>query len=134
MVTESYCPQCGIFIAASPVPQFLAIAERIHRCNKGQVIGEDSVRIPTSENIVSAWLSLIRSQESDLSEEKLHRIMTELRHRQAHLVQWLNSSKQNERVFQDHPVEAVRAAMPELDEDLLRDLELITRTFTRNVL
>lgn len=123
-----------MFIAASPVPQFLAIAERIHRCNKGQVIGKDGIRVSALENIVSEWLSWIDSGESGLAPEKMQRISAELRRRQAHLVAWLNASEQNERMFQDRPVEALRAAIPEIDEHPLKDLELITRKFTRNVL
>ncbi len=29
---ESYCPACGLLIAASPRPQVLRILERIHIC------------------------------------------------------------------------------------------------------
>jgi hypothetical protein len=29
---ESYCPACGVLIAASPRPEVLRILERIHAC------------------------------------------------------------------------------------------------------
>jgi hypothetical protein len=29
---ESYCPACGLLIAASPRPEVLRILERIHAC------------------------------------------------------------------------------------------------------
>lgn len=123
-----------MFIAASPIPQFLAIAERVHRCHKGKVIGEEYVSLPRSEIIVSEWLSLIHSGESGLSQQKLNRILAKLKLHKADLVRWLNSSQKNERTFQDRPVEAIRAAIPGVDEDLIKDLELISRTFGRNVL
>jgi hypothetical protein len=30
----SYCPRCGNFVAASPDPRIIAIAEAIHDCLK----------------------------------------------------------------------------------------------------
>jgi hypothetical protein len=31
-LVESYCPSCGLLIAASPRPEVLRILERIHAC------------------------------------------------------------------------------------------------------
>ena len=33
-VVMSYCPRCGKFVAASPDPRIIAIAEAIHDCAK----------------------------------------------------------------------------------------------------
>ncbi len=36
-ITEAYCASCGRFIAASPNPHVLYLAERIHRCLPGEM-------------------------------------------------------------------------------------------------
>jgi hypothetical protein len=36
-ITEAYCASCGRFIAASPKPDVLYLAERIHACAPGEV-------------------------------------------------------------------------------------------------
>ncbi len=33
-VVESYCPDCGVFVGASPDPKLLSAVERAHTCSK----------------------------------------------------------------------------------------------------
>jgi hypothetical protein len=33
-VVESYCPDCGVFVGASPDPRLLSAAERAHTCSR----------------------------------------------------------------------------------------------------
>ncbi len=130
-MTESYCPSCGVFIAASPSPQFLKIAEDLHRCVP--IAGDGPARIEFT------WEPLLRDlqpdgqQDQGESSRRFSRLAQELARTEPMLMRWLQRSELNMRWFRKDPVAAIRAASLGLEEDILRELEDITSTLVRKL-
>lgn len=101
-IVESYCDDCGTFIAASPSLCIVIAIEQLHHCPP--------------------------SQETRITREQLELLMKELGAREPSLLAWLESSARNRRWFRADPLTAIRAAGLGLDEKMLAQLDLITRS------
>lgn len=103
---ESYCENCGLFIAGSPAQRILEIMEQLHRC---------------------------QAQVDILSRKSVEHLLEELSAREGDLLQWIRSSERNTRWFATDPMGAIRAANLGIDEHVLYQLELITRSIAKKL-
>lgn len=103
---ESYCENCGLFIAASPVHRTLEVMEGLHRC---------------------------KAQFEVLSRKSVEHLLQELSARESDLLEWITSSERNTRWFATDPMGAIRAANLGIDEQVLNELELITRSIAKKL-
>lgn len=101
---ESYCENCGLFIAGSPAQRILEIMEQLHRC-----------------------------QVEVLSRKHVEHLLQELSAREDDLLQWIRSSERNTRWFATDPMGAIRAANLGIDEQVLCQLELITLSIAKKL-
>jgi hypothetical protein len=103
---ESYCSDCGLFIASSPAQQTLEMMEQLHRC---------------------------QTSTEEVSREQVERLLRELSARETDLIQWIQSSERNTRWFTVDPMGAIRAANLGIDERTLDQLELITLSIAKKL-
>lgn len=103
---ESYCEDCGLFIAGSPAQPILEVMEHLHRC---------------------------QAQLEVLSRKHVDHLLQELSAREDDLLQWIRSSERNTRWFATDPMGAIRAANLGIDEQVLYQLELITRSIAKKL-
>jgi hypothetical protein len=103
---ESYCSDCGLFIASSPAQQTLEMMEQLHRC---------------------------QTSTGEVSREQVERLLRELSARETDLIQWIQSSERNARWFTADPMSAIRAANLGIDERTLDQLELITLSIAKKL-
>ena len=103
---ESYCGNCGLFIACSPVQRILELMEQLHRC---------------------------QVQVEVLSRKHVEHLLQELSAREDDLLQWIRSSERNTRWFATDPMGAIRAANLGIDEQVLCQLELITLSIAKKL-
>jgi len=103
---ESYCSDCGLFIASSPAQQTLEMMEQLHRC---------------------------QTSTGEVSREQVERLLRELSARETDLIQWIQSSERNTRWFTADPMSAIRAANLGIDERTLDQLELITLSIAKKL-
>jgi hypothetical protein len=103
---ESWCSDCGLFIAASPTQRIIEIMERLHRC---------------------------QSPFHDLARANIEQVMEDLAAKEEQLVGWIQASDRNTRWFATDPISAIRAANLGIDDDVLHQLELITLSIARKL-
>lgn len=103
---ESFCENCGLFIAASAAQSIIELMERLHRCQ------------PPPESV---------------SREGVEHLLQQLSAREGDLLKWIKSSERNTRWFAADPMGAMRAADLGIDEQVLNELELITRSIARKL-
>lgn len=103
---ESYCGNCGLFIAGSPAQRVLEVMEQLHRC---------------------------QAQVEVLSRKHVEHLLQELSARENDLLQWIRSSERNTRLFTADPIAAIRAANLGIDEQVLYQLELITLSIAKKL-
>ena len=103
---ESYCSNCGLFIAGSPAQKIIEIMERLHQC---------------------------QAPFQDLSRSRMEQLMLDLAAKEQQLAEWIHSSEQNTRWFAADPMGAIRAANLGLDDHILQQLELITLSIARKL-
>jgi len=61
------------------------------------------------------------------------RLITQLENAEATLQSWIESSPDNLAFFRRDPIRAMRAAGLEIDDDIMLELELITRDIARKL-
>ena len=61
------------------------------------------------------------------------RLITQLENAEATLQSWIESSPDNRAFFRRDPIRAMRAAGLEIDDDIMLELELITRDIARKL-
>lgn len=125
-VTESYCPACGLFIAASPRPQVLDLAEKLHRCHLLNAKPARDEAGPAAARIV-AYAFGAKDREHLPAQLGLGPLMGKLARREHALQQWLQRSEANARWFGRDPIAALRAANLGIEEEVLLELESVTR-------
>lgn len=103
---ESYCENCGLFVAGSPAEKILEIMERLHRC------------VPQAEA---------------LSRDNVDRLLRELSSKEHLLIEWITTSERNSRWFAADPVSAIRAANLGIDDQILVQLEMITASIAKKL-
>lgn len=103
---ESYCSNCGLFVAGSPAHCILEVMERLHQCQ---------VMLP------------------EMSRQRIEALMEELASKEQLLLKWIHSSERNTRWFATDPMGAIRAANLGIDEGTLRQLEAITNSIARKL-
>ena len=104
---QSYCVNCGDFIAAAPNHRLLETIETLHKC------GDWSLEAAPRQELDHLLLAL-SAKEPVLRE-------------------WISSSGKNSRWFAKDPLGAIRGARLGVDEDLVRQLELIIRSIARKL-
>jgi len=118
-----------MFIAASPRPQFLALAESAHRCRTSV---PELLRDACCEARVVAYafgMPLLETGFPLLHE--LVPLMGKLALQEPALDGWLRSSETNAGWFRMDPFAALRAANLGIEEELLQELESATRTIAQ---
>ena len=126
-VIESYCSECGVFIAASSGPKLLELAERVHSCSSFAGNANPPEQFSCAEARVVSYLfgaGKITEKEDNFDGDITH-LSTELTSREPLLTQWLERSAMNARWFRKDPIAALRAANIGIDEALLRELESV---------
>jgi len=103
---ESYCDNCGLFVAGSPAEKILEIMERLHQC---------------------------APQVEALSREHVDRLLRELSSKEHLLIEWITSSERNSSWFAADPVSAIRAANLGIDDQVLLQLEMITVSIAKKL-
>lgn len=103
---ESYCSNCGLFVAGSPAQKIIEIMERLHQC---------------------------QAPFPDISRVRVEQLMLDLAAKEQHLVEWIQISETNARWFATDPMSAIRAANLGLDDHVLQQLELITLSIARKL-
>jgi hypothetical protein len=103
---ESYCSDCGLFIAGSPASRIIEIMENLHQC---------------------------KAPFPDVSRERLERLMQDLAAKEHQLMQWIQTSERNTRWFATDPLSAIRAANLGIDDHVLQQLEMITLSIARKL-
>jgi hypothetical protein len=103
---ESYCSDCGLFIAASPKHTIIEIMENLHEC---------------------------QAPFRDVSRENIERLMLDLAEKEHLLLDWIHASERNTRWFATDPMSAIRAANLGIDDHVLHQLELITLSIARKL-
>jgi hypothetical protein len=131
-VTESYCPACGLFIAASPRPQVLDLAEKLHRCHPldAMLTGAEA-RSAAARIVVHAFGK--ENQERLPPQSGLRSLMGKLARCEHALQQWLQRSEANARWFGRDPIAALRAANLGIEEEVLLELESVTRAIAQKL-
>lgn len=103
---ESYCSDCGLFIASSPTEEIIALMERLHQC-----------QAPLPE----------------MSRESIEALLQELARKEQQLVEWIQRSERNTQWFAKDPMSAIRAANLGLNENILQQLEFITASIAKKL-
>jgi hypothetical protein len=137
-LVESYCPGCGIFIAASGHLPFLEIAEKGHRCPSLASLerGLDVFRkkkpavVPVGQ--ATNWAASDARVDPPL-EDQVDRLLLELARKQQELDEWLRSSETHARWFRKDPVGAIRAANLGIAEEVLTELEAVTAAIVQKL-
>lgn len=62
-----------------------------------------------------------------------HRLISQLESVESALQHWIDSSPENARFFRQDPMAAMRSAGLNIDDDILLELELITRDIARKL-
>ncbi|HET9183207.1 MAG TPA: hypothetical protein VFP59_13810 [Candidatus Angelobacter sp.] len=62
-----------------------------------------------------------------------HKLISHLEGVEASLQRWINSSPENALFFRSDPIAAMRAAGLEIDDDIMLEIELITRDIARKL-
>jgi hypothetical protein len=65
--------------------------------------------------------------------EQHDRLMAQLENAETALQQWIKSSPENAESFRRDPIRAMRAAGLDIDDDIMLELELITRAIARKL-
>lgn len=131
-VTESYCPVCGLFIAASPRPQVLALAEKLHRCHLLDAKSAHDEAGRAAARIV-AYAFGTKDGEHLPPQSGLRPLMGKLARREHALQQWLQRSDANARWFRRDPIAALRAANLGIEEEVLLELESVMRAIAQKL-
>jgi hypothetical protein len=131
-VTESYCPVCGLFIAASPRPQVLALAERLHRCHPIHAKPIRDEAGSAAARIV-AYAFGKKDRERLPPQPGLRPLMGKLARCEHALQQWLQRSEANTHWFRRDPIAALRAANLGIEEEVLLELESVTRALAQKL-
>ena len=103
---ESYCSDCGLFIASSPTERIIAIMENLHQC---------------------------QSPVPEMSRESIEGLLQELACTEQQLIEWIQTSEHNTQWFAQDPMSAIRAANLGLDEHILQQLEIITVSIAKKL-
>ena len=103
---ESYCSDCGLFIASSPTEEIIELMERLHQC-----------QAPLPE----------------MSRESIEALLQELARKEQQLVEWIQTSERNTQWFAKDPMSAIRAANLGLNENILQQLEFITASIAKKL-
>ncbi|MGE5325029.1 MAG: hypothetical protein ACM3SW_19330 [Actinomycetota bacterium] len=74
-----------------------------------------------------------QAQLEVLSRKHVDHLLQELSAREDDLLQWIRSSERNTRWFATDPMGAIRAANLGIDEQVLYQLELITRSIAKKL-
>ena len=104
---ESSCANCGVFIAATPSTRLLESLENLHHCPS--------------------------SSEEAMTRDRLADLLRELSRRESDLLEWISRSEENRHWFATDPMAAIRAADLGIDDRILLQLELITRSIARKL-
>jgi hypothetical protein len=131
-VTESYCPVCGLFIAASPRPQVLALAEKLHRCHLLNVKPpHDEAGLAAARIVAYAFGK--KNREHLPRQSGLWPLMGKLARCEHALQQWLKRNEANARWFRKDPIAALRSADLGIEEEVLLELESLTRAIAQKL-
>jgi hypothetical protein len=131
-VSESYCPVCGMFIAASPNPQLLTLVERLHRCRRPSKLPEGTADLSQARLVAYAFEKPLRERGLPW-QYQLAPFMRKLAPQRPALNQWLHSSEANAKWFRRDPIGAVRAANLGIEERLLKELDSVTSTIAQRL-
>jgi hypothetical protein len=131
-VTESYCPVCGLFIAASPRLQVLVLAEKLHRCHLlNAKPARDEGGFAVARIVAYAFGTKDRGHLPP--QPGLRPLMGKLARREHALQQWLQHSEANAHWFRRDPIAALRAANLGIEEEVLLELESVTRAIAQKL-
>ena len=64
---------------------------------------------------------------------KPDRLMTELERIEEELREWTQSSPENQRLFEKDPLQAMRSAGLDIEDDIMLELQTITRSIARKL-
>lgn len=80
--------------------------------------------------------SVKKTKQSAASRKKVnrpHKLLSELESVEGALQCWIDSSPENARFFRHDPIAAMRSAGLNIDDDILLEIELITRDIARKL-
>ncbi len=125
-VTESYCPVCGMFIAASPRPRILALAERLHRCRLWDLRISPEGSCSAEATVVAYAFGKEHPRTNLTLQREFAALRGKLTRKQPALDRWLRHSEANADLFFRDPMAALRAANLGIEEEVLKELETAT--------